>query len=134
MTGKREGKENLFEFKEHRAYVTGPGSIHPKTRKPYAVEWRTIPALPDVLLNRLCELYGAPKASESRLMSEETRKQTVLLDRFLECYQVATTGDWFNRGKQWYRPIECPWRDVHENENEGTSTCVVYTEGGGSIR
>jgi len=53
------------------------------------------------------------------------------LDRFLACYEVATTGDWFNKGKQWYRPIECPWRDFHENENVGTSTCVVYTEGGG---
>jgi len=131
MTVEREGKENLFEFKQHRVYVTGPGSIHPKTNAPYAVEWRTIPALPDVLLNRLCELYGAPKASESGTMSEETKKQTELLDRFLACYEVATTGDWFNKGKQWYRPIECPWSDVHENKNEGTSTCIVYTEGGG---
>src|SRR5208282_3189213 len=46
---KREGQENLFEFKAFRTYVTGPGSIHPKTKQPYAVEWRTIPAMPDVL-------------------------------------------------------------------------------------
>lgn len=131
MTATREGQDNLFEFKQHRMYVTGPGSIHPKTNAAYAVEWRTIPALPDVLLNRLSELYGAPKASESRRMSEETKKQTELLDRFLACFEVAITGDWFNKGKQWYRPIECPWSDSHENENEGTSTCVVYTEGGG---
>src|SRR5664279_5498054 len=57
MTATREGQDNLFEFKQHRCYVTGPGSIHPKTGKPYEVEWRTIPVLHDVLLNRLCELY-----------------------------------------------------------------------------
>jgi Bifunctional DNA primase/polymerase, N-terminal/AAA domain len=128
---KREGKDNLFEFKAYRTYVTGPGSIHPKTRQPYTVEWRTIPAMPDILLNRLCELYGAPKASESRTIGEDVKRETALLDRFLECYEVATTGDWFNKGKQWYRPIECPWRDEHENQNEGTSSCIVYTEGGG---
>lgn len=127
----REGKTNLFEFKQHRKYVTGPGSIHPKTKAPYAVEWRRIPAMPDVLLNRLCELYGKPKATESRAMSEETKRQTELLDRFLVTYEVATTGDWFSKVKQWFRPIECPWKDAHENTNEGTSTCIVYTEGGG---
>ena len=131
ITLEREGKANLFEFKQHRVYVTGPGSIHPKTDSPYGVEWKLIPAMPDVLLNRLCELSGAPTASESRTMSEETKKQTELLDHFLACYEVATIADWFNKGEQWYRPIECPWRDSHENENEGTSTCVVYTEGGG---
>jgi hypothetical protein len=131
MTVSRKDKENLFEFKQHRVYVTGPGSIHPKTNAPYGVEWRPIPAMPDVLLNRLCELYGAPKASESHAMSDEVKRGTALLDRFLECYEVAATGDWFNKGKQWYRPIECPWRDEHENPNEGTSTCIVLTEGGG---
>jgi hypothetical protein len=131
MTKTREGKENLFELKIHRAYVTGPGSIHPKTNAPYAVEWRRIPAMPDVLLNRLCELYGKPKASESQSMSAETVRQTELLDRFLATYEVATTGDWFNKGKQWYRPIECPWLADHDNDNQGTSTCIVYTEGGG---
>jgi len=131
MTVEQTGKPNLFEFKQHRAYVTGPGSIHPKTGKPYGVEWRNIPAMPDVLLNRLCELDGTPKASDSHAISEETKKQTALLDRFLECYEVASTGDWFNKGKQWYRPIECPWGSTHENSNKGTSTCIVYTEGGG---
>jgi hypothetical protein len=131
MTAAREGQENLFEFKQHRMYVTGPGSIHPKTGGPYAVEWRTIPAMPDVLLNRLCELYGKPKATGPQQMSDEVKRETGLLDRFLEAYEVATIGDWFNKGRQWYRPIECPWGDPHENENVGTSTCVVYTEGGG---
>lgn len=131
MTATREGQDNLFEFKQHRVYVTGPGSIHPKTGQPYGVDWKLIPAMPDVLLNRLCELYGLPKANESRAMNDETKRQTELLDRFLETYEIATTGDWFNKGKQWYRPIECPWRDEHENQNEGTSTCIVYTEGGG---
>lgn len=131
MTAAREGQENLFEFKQHRMYVTGPGSIHPKTGTPYQVEWRTIPALPDVLLNRLCELYGAPKASGAYEISEAVKRETALLDRFLGTYEVATTGDWFNKGKQWYRPIECPWREAHENPNEGTSTCVVYMAGGG---
>ena len=131
MTKTREGKENLFELKIHRVYVTGPGSIHPKTNAPYAVEWRRIPAMPDILLNRLCELYGKPKASEPRAMNAETKRQTELLDRFLDTYEVATTGDWFNKGKQWYRAIECPWAYEHENTNEGTSTCIVYTEGGG---
>lgn len=65
MTIEREGEDNLFEFKQHRVYVTAPGSIHPKTGKPYGVEWRLIPAMPDVLLNRLCELYGAPNLLES---------------------------------------------------------------------
>jgi hypothetical protein len=127
----REGKPNLFEFKQHRKYVTGPGSIHPKTNAPYAVEWRRIPAMPDMLLNRLCDLYGKPKASKSTVMNAETKRQTELLDRFLATYEVAITGGWFNKGKQWYRPIECPWKDAHENTNEGTSTCIVYTEGGG---
>ena len=131
MTVTREGKENLFEFKQHRVYCTGPGSIHPTTGKPYVAEWRNISAMPDVLLNRLCELYGAPKPGNKTVMSGETRRQTDLLDRFLATYEVATTGDWFNKGKQWYRPIECPWADEHENKNEGTSTCIVYTEGGG---
>jgi hypothetical protein len=131
MTATREGQDNLFEFKQHRAYVTGPGSIHPKTNAPYAVEWRTIPAMPDVLLNRLCEIYGKPKATESHTMTEDVKRETALLDRFLACYEVAVTGEWFNKGKQWFRPIECPWADTHENTNAGTSTCVVYTEGGG---
>jgi Bifunctional DNA primase/polymerase, N-terminal/AAA domain len=131
MTLTREGKDNLFEFKQHRVYVTGPGSIHPKTGKPYGVEWRTIPAMPDVLLNRLCELKGAPKTADSHTMSEETARQTALLDSFLETYEVPTTGDWFNKGKQWYRPIGCPWEATHENSNQGTSTCIVYTEGAG---
>lgn len=130
MTLSRQGQENLFEFKQHRVYCTGPGSIHP-CGKPYVATWRTISAMPDVLLNRLCELAGAPKAGAAQKMSEETQRQTVLLDRFLDTYEVATTGDWFNKGNQWYRPIECPWADEHENKYEGTSTCVVYTEGGG---
>ena len=131
MTATRQGLNNLFEFKQHRMYVTGPGSIHPKTNAPYAVEWQRIPAMPDVLLNRLCELYGKSKASESPAMNAETKRQTDLLDAFLDMYDVAYTADWFNKGKQWYRPIECPWGDEHENSNEGTSTCIVYTEGGG---
>jgi hypothetical protein len=131
MTLEREGQENLFEFKQYRLLITGPGSIHPKTGKPYNVEWRIIPSMPDILLNRLCELKGAPKASEASTMSEETKKQTALLDRFLATYECATTGDWFNKGKQWYKPIECPWKETHENPNEGTSTCIVYTEGNG---
>jgi hypothetical protein len=131
MTVTREGKENLFEFKQHRVYVTGPGSIHPKTGKPYGVEWRTIPAMPDILLNRLCELDGVPKATDSHNMDAETTRQTALLDKFLETYEVATSGDWFPKGKQWYRPIVCPWESAHENSNQGTSTCIVYTEGGG---
>ena len=131
MTATREGQDNLFEFKQHRCYVTGPGSLHPKTGMPYEVEWRPIPVLHDVLLNRLCELYGKPKAAECSAMSEDVKRETALLDRFLQKYEVAVSDDWFNKGKQWYRPIECPWRDEHENPNEGTSTCVVYTEGGG---
>jgi len=131
MTAMREGKENLFEFKQHRTYVVGPGSIHPKTGKPYDVEWRPIPAMPDVLLNRLCGLYGAPTVTASGVMSDDVKRETALLDRFLVTYEVAATSDWFYKGKQWYRPIECPWKDAHENINEGTSTCIVYTEGGG---
>ena len=131
MTATREGLDNLFEFKQHRCLVTGPGSIHPKTGKPYLVEWRSIPVLHDVLLDRLCELYGKPKDTQSGVMSDNVKRETELLDRFLATYEVATTGDWFNKGKQWYRPIECPWKDAHENPNEGTSTCIVYTEGGG---
>ena len=131
MTVSREGKENLFEFKQHRAYVTGPGSIHPKTGEAYRVEWRTIPAMPDVLLKRLCELYSKEKPGATLEISAETRHQTELLDKFLAVYEVTTTGNWFSKGKQWYRPIECPWAGNHENPNEGTSTCVVYTEAGG---
>jgi hypothetical protein len=131
MTVTRAGQENLFEFKQFRVYVVGPGSIHPKTGKPYGVEWRTIPAMPDMLLNRLCELYGAPKATDSHKMDAETIRQTALLDKFLLTYEVATTGDWFPKGQQWYRPIVCPWLAEHENSNQGTSTCIVYTEGGG---
>lgn len=131
MTKTREGQENLFEFKQHRVYVTGPGSIHPKTDKPYGVEWRNIPAMPDLLLNRLCDLIGGEKATATRAMSEETKRETATLDRFLECYEVATLREWFNKGKQWYRAIVCPWEEEHENSNQGTSTCIIYTEGGG---
>src|SRR5579862_1131406 len=131
MTATREGLNNLFEFKQHRCLITGPGSIHPKTGKPYGVEWRTIPAMPDALLNRLCELDGKPKASESQDMNEEVKRETAALDRFLAHYEVVTIGSWFNKGKSWYRPIECPWLSEHENENQGTSTCVVFTDGSG---
>jgi Bifunctional DNA primase/polymerase, N-terminal/AAA domain len=131
MTLTREGKDNLFEFKQHRVYVTAPGSVHPVTGKPYDVEWRTIPAMPDILLNRLCELYGAPKATNTDAMSEVVKRETATLDAFLARYEVPATGDWFNKGKSWYRPIECPWLSEHENSNQGTSTCVVYTEGSG---
>jgi len=130
MTASREGQENLFEFKQHRMIMTGPGSIH-KNGNVYKADWKMIPAMPDVLLNRLCELYGAPKPGNTDVMSEDVKRQTELLDRFLATYEVPTTGDWFNKGKQWYRPIECPWADVHENESGPDSTCVVYTEGGG---
>jgi hypothetical protein len=131
MTAAREGKDNLFEFKQSRVYVTGPGSIHPKTGTAYLVEWRPVPAMPDVLLNRLCELYGAPKAAQSGVMTADVKRETGLLDRFLESYEVPVTGDWFNKGKQWFLPVECPWADQHENMSGGSSTCVVYTEGGG---
>ena len=131
MTATRKGQDNLFEFKQHRVLVVGPGSIHPKTGKPYGAEWRTIPAMPDVLLNRLCELYGAPKATDSRPMSAEAKEGTETLDRFLAYYEVPTLGDWFNKGKSWYRPIECPWLSEHENTNQGSSTCVIFTEGAG---
>jgi len=130
MTKTREGLENLFEFKQHRLLVTGPGSIHKKTGMPYAVEWRPTPAMPDLLLNRLCELVGSPKGTTGA-MSKDVKRETELLDRVLACYEVPTKDDWFNKGKQWYRPIECPWSDQHENTNTGTSTCVVYTEDGG---
>lgn len=131
MTVTREGEENLFEFKQHRVYVTGPGSIHPTTGKPYGVDWRIIPAMPDVLLNRLCELYGAPRASEANRMDSETTRQTALLDSFLQIYEVASEGDWFNKGDQWLLAVSCPWKDEHENSNEGTSACIFYHEGGG---
>jgi hypothetical protein len=132
MTVTQPNKPNLFELKQHRMYVVGPGSIHPKTGGPYtANEERIIPAMPDILLRRLCELYGAPDASAIATMSEETKDQTELLDRFLEYYEIATVGDWFRKGKQWYRPIICPWADSHQNLHEGDSSCIVYTEGGG---
>lgn len=127
---RRPGKENLFEFKAFRTYVTGPGSIHPDTGKPYVAEWRNIPALPDVLLDRLCELYGAPKTTDQP-MSEKAKEGTETLDRFLDYYEVGTLGTWFNKGKSWFRPIECPWLSEHENQNQGTSTCVIFTEGTG---
>lgn len=100
MTLTREGKDNLFEFKQYRVLVVGPGSIHPLTGKPYGVEWRNIPAMPDVLLNRLCELKGAPKATNSDVMSEDGKRETAKLDSFLARYEVATTGDWFNKGNR----------------------------------
>ena len=130
MTATREGQDNLFEFKQHRMIMTGPGSIH-KNGNVYKADWKTIQAMPDVLLNRLCELYGAPKPGNTCVMSKDVKRETELLDRFLATYEVATTGDWFSKGKQWYRPIECPWADDHENTNAGTSTCIVYTEDGG---
>src|SRR5438477_9515295 len=98
-------------------YCTGLCSIHPKTGKPYLVEGRTIPAMPDVVLNRLCELYGPPKSGSTSVMSEDVKRETEPLDRFLATYEVARAGDWFNKGKQWYMQIECPWDDEHENKN-----------------
>lgn len=131
MTARRDGMDNLFEFKQCRVYVAGPGSIHPKTGSPYGVEWRTIPAMPHILLDRLCQLYGTPKATEPKQMPEHVREKTASVDKFLEYYEVATLGGWFNKGKLWYRSIECPWLSAHENSNQGTSTCVIVVEGGG---
>ena len=137
ITITREGKDNLLEFKQHRVLVVGPGSTHPMTnpetgqRYVYTAEWKPIPAMPDVLLNRLLELDGKPGATSSNAMSAEAQRQTKLLESFLETYEVATLGDWFNKGKTWYLPIQCPWRDEHENPHEGDSTCVYYVEGGG---
>lgn len=128
---RRDGKENLFEFKAFRTLVTGPGSIHPDTGKPYNADWRPNPAFPNVLLDRLCDLYGAPKATNSEAMSEEAKAGTDKLDAFLAYYDVAVLGDWFNKGRAWLIPIECPWQSEHENANQGTSTCVVFTEGCG---
>lgn len=131
MTVAREGKENLFEFKQFRTYVVGPGSIHPKTGGPYVAEWKSRPAMPDVLLNRLCELAGAPGTTATHPMDAETARQTALLDRFLEMFEVATDGDWFNKGNQWLLSVACPWKSEHDNSNEGTSACIFYNEGGG---
>jgi hypothetical protein len=130
MTVARKGENNLFELKVHRVYVAGPGSVHP-TGAIYEATEHTIPAMPDVLLSRLCELYGAPDATKTAAMSAETKQQTELLDRFLEYYEVPSAGDWFNKGKQWFRPIECPWADAHENVSGETSSCIVYIEGDG---
>src|SRR5262249_16526323 len=71
------------------------------------------------------------EATATRDMNAETKQQTELLDKFLTTYEVATMGDWFNKGKTWYRPIECPWISDHENPNQGTSTCIIYSEGSG---
>jgi hypothetical protein len=138
LTGKsRKTTDNLFEFKQHRVLVVGPGSTHPKINPDtgehyvYAADWKSIPALPDVLLNCMCELAGAAKTTDAVEMSEEVKAGTDTLDRFLDHYEVPTTGDWFNKGKSWYRAIECPWFSEHENQNQGSSTCIVFTEGGG---
>lgn len=126
----RKGQDNLFEFKSYRTLVTGPGSIHPDTKQPYTVEWKTIIPMPAVLLDRLCELIGAPK-EQSAEMGDETKRETARLDDFLEYYEVATNGEWFKKSKSWYRPVVCPWADEHENDSGPTSTCIVYTEGSG---
>lgn len=132
LTKTRPGQDNLFEFKQHRVYVTGPGSIHPITGQPYVAEWRNIGPMPDALLNVLLAAVGEVSiVGSGRAMNADTEQQTTLLDKFLETFEVVVTGAWFNKGKQWYRPIVCPWEAEHENQNQGTSTCVVYTEGGG---
>ncbi len=128
LTKTRKGMDNLFEFKQFRVLVVGPGSTHPKVNPltnehyVYRADWRTIPAMPDALLNRACEIYGAPSATEQHKMDPETTRQTALLDKFLETYEVATSGDWFPKGKQWFRQIVCPWLAEHENTNQGTSS------------
>ena len=131
MTVTRAGQENLFEFKQHRVYVTGPGAFTRRPGKPYGVEWRTIPAMPDVLLHRLCELYGAPKATDSHKMDAETARQTALLDSFLEIYEVANHGRLVQQGQAVVSAYRVPVGTEHENANQGTSTCIVYTEGSG---
>jgi len=132
LTLTREGKDNLFELKQFRMYVTGPGSIHPLTGKPYYWDtWIKPQAMPEPLLDLLCELHGKPRDKQKAEIDAKTQEQLDKLDKFLETYEVATVGDWFSKGKTWYRPIICPWQSEHENPNLGTSTCVVYTEGGG---
>ena len=133
MTVHRERKENLFEFKQHRVYVTGPGRIHPKTGTPYGAEWRTIPAMPDVLLNRLCELYGAPKGSEAHAMSDETKRQTELLERFLSQYQVATVGEWVQQRKAVVSP-HCVSLGVRARKPECRHVNVRRLYRGGRLR
>ena len=71
------------------------------------------------------------KASSIGYTSDETKREIAKLDRFLETYEVATDGDWFNKGTSWYRAIVCPWESEHENRNQGASTCVIYSEGSG---
>jgi hypothetical protein len=130
ITITRKDQDNLLEFKQNRVLVTGPGSIHPKTGGTYVANWKPIFAMHDVLLNRLLELSGKPK-SRAEGKSEEVEKETSLLERFLAFFGVANDGDWSNKGKSWYLSVECPWRDEHENQSGGSSTCVVYTEDGG---
>jgi hypothetical protein len=130
----RKTKDNLFELKAFHTYVVGPGSIHPDTKRPYVAEWRNHPSLPTVLLNLLLELHGGPGTARARgkpEMNEETKRQTTLLDSFCETYEVATTGDWLPKGKQWFRPIVCPWEAEHTNDSGPDSTCIVYNVGGG---
>jgi hypothetical protein len=131
LTATREDKDNLFEFKQHRMLVTGPGSIHPITGGEYTADWRSIPAMPDILLDRLCELKGTAKATAPQAMSEGVIESTLKLEAFLAYYEVPVIGEWFNKGKSWLLPVECPWLDQHENQNQGTSTCVLFTEGSG---
>lgn len=131
--------DTLFEFKQCRVYVTGPGSIHPKVNPltgenyVYAAEWKTNPAMHDVLLDRMCELASAPggTVSAGHVMDDETKKQTALLESFCSTFQVATAGTWRNKGDKWILDVTCPWSDEHDNPNAGSSACIFYHEGGG---
>jgi hypothetical protein len=113
------------QIKSVGGYVMASGCLHPSGATYEDLNTNVIVRLPDLIR----DLHG--KKSAAAAMSAETKQQTELLDRFLEYYEVPSVGDWLNKGKQWFRPIICLWANSHENANEGTSSCVIYNEGGG---
>ena len=121
MTVTREDLDNLFELSG--TAFTSPGraaSTRRLTRRmlrsgaPFDITGHT--AQPPVRAVRRTQGHGLHNHHD------ELKRETATLDRFLTYYEVPTTGDWFNKGKSWYRPIECPWLDAHLNQNQGSST------------
>ena len=128
ITTSSRGKENLFEFKQHRMIMTGPGSIH-KNGNVYKADWKMIPAMPDVLLHRLCELYGAPKPGKTGVMSEEAKRRDGAVEPLpSNVWKRQPTAIGSTKGSRYYARLNAPERHARKFKRGHVNVCCVHGE------
>ncbi len=127
-----KGEPNVFEFKQFRVFVVAEGSIHPKTGKPYEVICDgIIPAMPDVLLNRLKELKGISSEPTNPRPDDEVQKKLDWLAGLLEHYKVAVVRGPRTSAQKWLIDVLCPWLCEHTEDSNVSQTSVMFTPGTG---